>query len=82
MYPNANTFRPSVPVNKRPIIVSSGYPAGHVEMWTRHVFVETRKEPDPNFGELRPEWRHYFRCLETNAVRVFGVEGPNYTEEN
>lgn len=81
MFINASNFRPSVPVRKHPLLSSEGYPPGSPVMWTTHDFVETRKVPDPAFGELRPQWVHIFKCTETGAERVFGCDGPNYTEE-
>ncbi len=71
-------FCPSNPYNKRPILRSEGYPLTGIPVFTKHEYVGTRKEPDPEFGDLRPQWAHLFACTQTGVVRVFGVDGPNY----
>lgn len=70
------------PTRSRAYIVSAGFP----EVWdpvtrkcieatyTHHEYVRTELQPDPQMGELHPQWAHIFRCKTTGAERVFGIE--------
>lgn len=64
------------PFNRHPLLVSEGLdknlPAE--ERVTRHTFIDSVVEPDPEFGDLRPQWAHMFKCDVTGAVRKFGVQ--------
>jgi hypothetical protein len=64
------------PTNRRPYLESAGLDKNLPvrERFTQHVFVESVVEPDPEFGDLRPQWAHMFKCEVTGAVRKFGVQ--------
>lgn len=59
----------SKPDTKYPILPSAGN-----DRATRHTYVNSVIEPDPEFGLLRPQLAHMFRCDETGAIRKYGVE--------
>jgi hypothetical protein len=42
--------------------------------WTLHEYVRTEREPDPEYGDLAPQWAFIFRCAETGAERKYGVQ--------
>ena len=63
-----------VPARRRVLLPTAGYADSPTEIVTRHVYVRTERQPDPEFGVLRPQWAFIFKCEETDAERVYGVQ--------
>lgn len=64
------------PINRHPLLVSDGMPKDLParERATPHTYVDSKIDPDPEFGDLQPQWSHMFKCDVTGAVRQFGCE--------
>lgn len=66
--------QPPTPARKRVLIPSTGYPQDPYENLTWHVFDRAEREPDPEFGDLKPQYALIFKCEETGAERKYGVQ--------
>lgn len=64
--------RPPRPETTRATLVSAGFPKPRA---TVHFYKETRllRSLDHR-GKEQFEWAHYFECLKTGAVRLWGTE--------
>lgn len=67
-------MRTPQPETKKAILPSAGF---NFMRATAHTFSHVVKEPDPEFGLLRPQFRFYYTCDITGAVRPWGLEGQN-----
>lgn len=64
--------KPPRPETNRATLVSAGFPKPRI---TVHFYKETRLlVSKDHFGKEQREWGHYFECLKTGTVRLWGTE--------